>query len=308
MPDYCAGRLDQEAYVEFATSGWRLRGRGEAEALRDRFMTERLVPSIQPQALQLVRRHQSRGDLVALVTATNEFVTAPIAEAFGIEHLIAVRLQRDVGGWFTGRIDGIPSFREGKIARVEEWLLQLGHRRDDFASVACYSDSPNDLPLLEWADEAVATNPSEGAGRGGRRAGLAGAEAIPMIKKFIKNLFGTKPAAAAPKSVLGTRVEVPVAEHGIDPKLLDDRAVRVVETLQQAGYEAYVVGGAVRDLLLGPPAQGLRRCHQRHARAGQEPVPARFHHRPALPHRACGAWARTRPRGDRGVDLPGPAR
>jgi len=72
-----------------------------------------------------------------------------------------------------------------------------------------------------------------------------------MIKKFIKNLFGTKPAAAAPKRVLGTRMEVPVAEHGIDPKLLDDRAVRVVETLQQAGYEAYVVGGAVRDLLLG---------------------------------------------------------
>ena len=176
--DYCAGRLDQEAYVEFATSGWRLRGRGEAEALRDRFMTERLVPSIQPQALQLVRRHQSRGDLVALVTATNEFVTAPIAEAFGIEHLIAVRLQRDAGGWFTGRIDGIPSFREGKIARVEEWLLQLGHRRDDFASVACYSDSPNDLPLLEWADEAVATNPSEAL------AEVAAARGWPVLKLF----------------------------------------------------------------------------------------------------------------------------
>lgn len=159
--DYCAGQLDQDAYVEFATSGWRHRGREAAEAMRERFMAEVLVPSIQPVARELVHRHQAQGDLVALVTATNEFVTAPIAKAFGIEHLIAVRLQTDETGWFTGHIEGVPSFREGKIARVEAWLSALGACRSDFGRVTCYSDSPNDLPLLEWADEAVATNPNQ---------------------------------------------------------------------------------------------------------------------------------------------------
>lgn len=176
--DYCAGQLDQDAYVAFATSGWRERGRVEAEALRERFMAQRLLPCVLPQAQALVRRHQARGDLVALVTATNEFVTAPIAQAFGIEHLIAVRLQRDAEGWFTGRIDGVPSFREGKITRVEQWLQQLGHCRADFVSVACYSDSPNDLPLLEWADEAVATNPSEAL------AELAAQRGWPVLRLF----------------------------------------------------------------------------------------------------------------------------
>lgn len=159
--DYCAGQLDQDAYVEFATSGWRHRGREAAEAMRERFMAECLRPSIQPQALELVRRHQAAGDWVALVTATNEFVTAPIAEAFGIEHLIAVRLALGADGWFSGGIEGVPSFREGKITRVEQWLADQGALRSDFGRVICYSDSHNDLPLLQWADEAVATNPNQ---------------------------------------------------------------------------------------------------------------------------------------------------
>lgn len=158
--DYCAGQLDQAAYVEFATSGWRHQGRAAAEAMRERFMTEVLRPSIQPQALALVREHQQAGDLVALVTATNEFVTAPIAAAFGIETLIAVQLHRDDDGWFTGAMAGTPSFREGKITRVEQWLLTLGLHKDDFAQTVCYSDSPNDLPLLEWVSHPVATNPN----------------------------------------------------------------------------------------------------------------------------------------------------
>ncbi len=176
--DYCAGQLDQDAYVEFATSGWRHRGREAAEAMRARFMAERLGPSIQPQALALVRKHQAAGDLVALVTATNEFVTTPIAEALGIEHLIAVKLQRDPVGWFSGAIDGVPSFRAGKITRVEQWLDGLGHRRADFARVVCYSDSQNDLPLLEWADEAVATNPNDAL------AAVAAQRGWPVLRLF----------------------------------------------------------------------------------------------------------------------------
>jgi HAD superfamily hydrolase (TIGR01490 family) len=159
--DYCAGQLDQNAYVAFATSGWLPRGKPAAEAMRERFMAEKLRPSLHAQALALVQKHQAAGDLVALVTATNEFVTAPIAQAFGIEHLIAVELQRDASGWFTGAIRGVPSFQQGKIARVESWLAGMGYRKQDFAISTCYSDSHNDLPLLEWVSHPVATNPSE---------------------------------------------------------------------------------------------------------------------------------------------------
>jgi HAD superfamily hydrolase (TIGR01490 family) len=119
-----------------------------------------LKPALRKTALDLVREHQAAGDLVAIVTATNEFVTTPIAAAFGVEHLIAVKLQRDADGRVTGRVDGVPSFREGKIARVDEWLDSIGRRRAEFERVTVYSDSPNDLPLLEQATHPVATNPS----------------------------------------------------------------------------------------------------------------------------------------------------
>ena len=104
--------------------------------------------------------HQARGDLVALVTATNDFVTAPIARALGIADLIAVRLERGAGGTITGRIDGTPSYREGKVVRVEQWLAERGGSWADYQRISVYSDSVNDLPLLERATDAVATNPT----------------------------------------------------------------------------------------------------------------------------------------------------
>ncbi len=156
---YLAGTLDIEAYVDFATSAWRGRTPAEQAAAHARFMAEVMQPQIRPAALDLVRAHQQVGDLVAIVTATNEFVTAPIAAAFGVEHLLAVRLQRDDGGRVTGRIDGVPSFREGKISRVHDWLAGLGHRMADFEASTFYSDSTNDLPLLELVSDPVATNP-----------------------------------------------------------------------------------------------------------------------------------------------------
>lgn len=97
---------------------------------------------------------------MAIVTATNEFVTAPIAAAFEVPHLLAVELDRDDGGTITGRIRGVPTFREGKVARAGQWLAGLGRRWSDFDRVTVYSDSPNDLPLLEAATHPVATNPS----------------------------------------------------------------------------------------------------------------------------------------------------
>lgn len=157
---YNAGTLDLPAYIDFATSAWRARPLAEALAMRERFMAEVMQPSLRPEALALVERHRTAGDLIAMVTATNVFVTEPIAQAFGVEHLIAVNLQRDGEGRYTGAIDGVPSFREGKIARVDAWLHSLGAQWGQFERVHFYSDSTNDLPLLERVSHPVATNPS----------------------------------------------------------------------------------------------------------------------------------------------------
>jgi HAD superfamily hydrolase (TIGR01490 family) len=157
---YKAGELDVHGYIEFATRALRERSREELDATHRLFMQRVIEPQLHASARNLVRRHQADGDRVALVTATNEFVTAPIAAAFGIEHLIAMRLERDARGSITGRIQGVPSYREGKVRRVEEWLAAQGASWGDFGRVTVYSDSLNDLPLLEKATDPVATNPS----------------------------------------------------------------------------------------------------------------------------------------------------
>jgi HAD superfamily hydrolase (TIGR01490 family) len=158
--DYQAGRLDIHAYVQFTTAPVCARGPAEAAAAHADFMREVIVPQMHDAARALVAKHQQQGDWVVLVTATNEFVTRPIAEAFGIADLIAVRLAVGEGGTITGRIDGVPSYREGKVTRVEEWLADKGAHWGDFERISVYSDSPNDLPLLERATDPVATNPS----------------------------------------------------------------------------------------------------------------------------------------------------
>ena len=157
---YQAGTLDIHEYIEFATRAWRGRPAAELAAAQAAFMREVIVPAMLPPAIALVREHQARGDLVAIVTATNEFVTTPIARAFDVPHLLAVELERGPAGNITGRIHGTPSFRDGKTARTREWLAGLGHRLQDFERISVYSDSPNDLPLLECATDPVATNPS----------------------------------------------------------------------------------------------------------------------------------------------------
>lgn len=157
---YLAGTLVLSDYIRFTTSVWRQMDEPAQQALQQAFMDEVIYPAMKPQALELVEQHRSQGDLLAIVTATNEFVTRPIADAFNVSDLIAVRLVRDSGGRATGEIDGVPSFREGKIARVEQWLAGLGRQLSDFDRVSFYSDSPNDLPLLERANDPVATNPS----------------------------------------------------------------------------------------------------------------------------------------------------
>lgn len=157
---YKAGRLDIQEYIAFATEPLRAHSALEIDAAQRRFMTEVIQPRLLPAAHALVRAHQASGDLIALVTATNDFVTAPIADAFGIADLLAVRLERGAGGTITGRIAGTPSYREGKVTRVQEWLAQRGAAWADFERISVYSDSVNDLPLLERATHPVATNPT----------------------------------------------------------------------------------------------------------------------------------------------------
>ncbi len=155
---YQAGTLDVHDYVRFATEAVRQRGPEQARAAHERFMREVIAPAIRPEALQLVRQHQQAGDRVLIVTATNELVTRPIAQALGVQELLAMQLARDASGWYTGAIQGTPTMREGKVQRMEEWLSAHGLRWADVESTF-YSDSMNDVPLLERVDHPVATNP-----------------------------------------------------------------------------------------------------------------------------------------------------
>ena len=161
---YKAGTLDIHEYCRFATSAVCREGQAKSDAAHAQYMQQVVLPGIQPQALDLVRKHQDAGDTVVIITATNEFVTRPIAKAFGVNELLAIELVRDDApggtGWYTGEIRGVPSFREGKVTRMEQWLTERGLAWDQ-VHTTFYSDSINDVPLLEKANVAVATNPDE---------------------------------------------------------------------------------------------------------------------------------------------------
>jgi HAD superfamily hydrolase (TIGR01490 family) len=156
---YKAGTLDIHEYTRFSVAPLAEHGVGPSDAAHRRFMDEIILPAMRPEASELVMRHQAAGDQVLIVTATNEFVTRPIAQAFGVPELIAIELERDAAGNPTGGIRGTPSFREGKVARVEQWLAARGLTWSDVTHSSFYSDSINDLPLLEAVTEPVATNP-----------------------------------------------------------------------------------------------------------------------------------------------------
>lgn len=159
MERYNAGRLTAEQSAEFMLGLLAGASMPELAEWHESFMAEVVRPAIRDNAVELVQKHLRRGDLCAIVTATNDFVTAPVARAFGISHLIATIAEHRLGR-YTGRIEGVPSFQAGKIVRVDEWLAGMGLSRDAFKEVWFYSDSPNDLPLLEVATHPVATNPS----------------------------------------------------------------------------------------------------------------------------------------------------
>ena len=157
---YRAGTLDIHDYVRFATQAIREQGTINSMAAHAQFMKTVVQKAITKQALALVDLHRAAGDELVIVTATNEFVTRPIADAFGIDELIAVELARDELGNLTGEISGTPSAREGKVVRVEQWLAARSLGWED-VETTFYTDSMNDLALLEKATHPVATNPDE---------------------------------------------------------------------------------------------------------------------------------------------------
>ncbi len=157
--NYKIGKLHPEEYLMFATEAIRLRDATESIALRADYMSAVIEKHIKKSALDLLQKHREAGDEIILVTATNEFVTAPIALRFGIEHLIAVQLEKNTQGWYTGRSTGTPSYQAGKVERVRQWLEVRGKSWADVSHSTFYSDSMNDLPLLEQVTEPVATNP-----------------------------------------------------------------------------------------------------------------------------------------------------
>lgn len=155
---YKAGTLDIEAFLAFQLKPLSRHSRLELDRWHEEYMRTRIRPMITPQARALVESHRRRGHELAIITATNRFVTGPIAREFGVEHLIATEPE-EVNGAFTGRVVGTPCFREGKVARLEEWLASRGLSWQRIEESWFYSDSHNDLPLLERVTHPVAVNP-----------------------------------------------------------------------------------------------------------------------------------------------------
>jgi len=156
--DYKAGRLDIHAFLAFQLKPLAEHEPSQLLAWRKRFLDEKIRPMLLPAAKAVVAERLAAGDLVAVVTATNSFVTRPIAAMYGIEHLVATRPQ-SIGGRFTGKVAGTPCFRQGKLVCVAEWLTGLGRGLRDFRESWFFSDSHNDLPLLSAVTHPVAVDP-----------------------------------------------------------------------------------------------------------------------------------------------------
>ena len=158
---YNAGTLDPVEYLEFALGTLAAFDPAQLKDLQAQYMRDVIRPNIRPKAVDLLRRHLDAGDLVAIITATNAFITAPIARELGVEHLIAARPELDERGHPTGKLAGTPTQGHGKVTHMHAWLDGLGRPFDSFARSWFYSDSHNDIPLLSVVSHPVATNPSE---------------------------------------------------------------------------------------------------------------------------------------------------
>ena len=155
--EYRAGTLDILEFLNFSLRPLADTPAPRLLALRERFMREEIAPLILPKARALLAHHRGQDHLPLIITATNRFVTEPIAAELGVEHLLATDPEM-IDGRYTGRVAGIPTFREGKVQRLELWLNETGR---NLADAWFYSDSHNDLPLLELAPHPVAVDPDD---------------------------------------------------------------------------------------------------------------------------------------------------
>lgn len=155
---YHEGTLDIAEYLAFALQPLARSPRAEVLGWHQQFMAEVVQPALRPEAFALVQHHLDAGHLCAVVTATNAFVTRPIAHALGFEHLVATEVEEQ-DGQYTGRSVGTASFRAGKVVRTQEWLGTMAKDLASFERTWFYSDSMNDLPLLKAVTNPVATNP-----------------------------------------------------------------------------------------------------------------------------------------------------
>ena len=159
--EYKNGTLNLSEFLEYQLQPLKKIKKHELLELREKFINEVIRPLIKPVGKDLVKSHLSKGDVCAIVTATNEFITEPIADLFNIPTLIATKLERDTDDNFTGRPTDIPSFQDGKVIRVNRWLEGIGINLSDFHKSYFYSDSINDLPLLKVVTHPIATNPDK---------------------------------------------------------------------------------------------------------------------------------------------------
>lgn len=156
--DYHAGTLDIEAFFDFQLAPLARESRERLEQWREQFLVELARPRIADAARKLVEHHRAAGHELAIITATNRFITAPIAREFGVEHLLATEPEEE-DGRFTGRVAGVACYRTGKLVHLNHWLRTRGLERGDLAETWFYSDSHNDLPLLSVVEHPVAVNP-----------------------------------------------------------------------------------------------------------------------------------------------------
>jgi HAD superfamily hydrolase (TIGR01490 family) len=155
--DYQSGSLDINAYLRFALGPLKGHSQGELEAWHRDFMADKIGPIMLPKATALIADHRERGHELLIITATNHFITRPIADALGVAELLACEAEI-VDGLYTGEPAGIPSYHAGKVTRLYDWL---DGRDTTLDGAYFYSDSHNDLPLLELVDNPVAVDPDE---------------------------------------------------------------------------------------------------------------------------------------------------
>ncbi len=157
---YQNGTLNPIEYLEFALGTLSRFSRPQLDAWHAEFMEDIIVPAICPAARALIAKHQDADEMIAIITATNRFVTEPISIALGVAHLIAAEPEVADDGSITGRLVGTPPFGPGKVSNTQAWLASLGKSLSDFGRSTFYSDSQNDIPLLSAVTHPVATNPN----------------------------------------------------------------------------------------------------------------------------------------------------